>query len=545
MVSAMALAAGLLSLPAELPAEAAPVTTSKVQAKKPAKTSAVEKRRSKRVKTPKLSWHRCYRNAKCATVTVPLDYDKPKGKKISFAVAKRPARKKKIGTLFVNPDGPGDTGTNLVQNADEYLTDALLDRFDIVGFNPRGTVFGKQGVRCFRSVQKNKAFLRKVDSMAFPYTAKEEKTLRTAYDQHAKACSTSGKPLTGAVSTTEVARDLDLLRRAVGDKKLTYLGFAYGSYLGEVYANLYPDRVRAIAIDGVLNPVAWAGTKKTQNTPATLRLDSALAAEKALHQVLELCDQAGPSKCRFSAGDPVANFEKIAQRLRKAPLSYVDPDTGQHVTMTYAYFVATTLRFLEGESAEFITDMAADLWDVLYPPSEGAAGTAQSQKAVEHQQQSGSSDSGAPYRNYRDVPTTVMCTDSRNGKNLAKFGTLAKEADKKAPYFGRASLWSNPSCSSKKWTVKDEDAYHGPFTKRTSSTVLIVGNYWNPDHGYSDAVTTSKLMPNSRLLSSNSWGDIAYQTSACVTNAMDNYLLRQKLPPEGTICTGDYRPFTG
>ena len=526
----MALAAGLLSATAELPAEAAPVTTSKVQGPKPAKTSAVEQRRSKRVKTPKLSWHRCYRNAKCATVTVPLDYDKPGGKKISFAVAKRPARKKKIGTLFVNPGGPGSSGTDLVHYADEYLSDALLDRFDVVGFDPRGTAFGK-GVRCFPSVQKNKAFLQKVESMAFPYTAKEEKTLRAAYDQHAKACSTSGKPLTGAVSTAEVARDMDLLRRAVGDKKLTYLGFSYGSYLGEVYANLYPDRVRAIAIDGVLNPVAWAGTKKNQSTPATLRLDSALAAEKALRHALQLCDQAGPSKCRFSAGDPVANFEKIAQRLRKAPLSFVDPDTGQDVTVTYADFVATTLRFLEGESAEFITDMAADLWDVLFPPSAGG----------EQHRWSGS---GASYRNYRDVPTTVMCTDSRNGKNLAQFGTLAKEADKKAPYFGRAWLWSNPSCSSKKWTVKDEDAYYGPFTKRTSATVLIVGNYWNPDHGYSDAVTTSKLMPNSRLLSSDSWGNIAYQTSACVTNAVDNYLAGRKLPAKGAICTGDYQPFT-
>ena len=188
----------------------------------------------------------------------------------------------------------------------------------MVGFDPRGVAFSKN-VKCFSSPRKAAPVLNTIYSAAFPYGAKQEKAFAKAYDKHAKGCSTTGKPLSGAMSTAEVARDMDLLRRAVGDKKLTYLGFSYGSYLGEVYANLYPDRVRALAIDGVLDPVKWAGSKKTQSTPIGARLGSAEGAYKALNRALVLCDRAGDTRCAFAAGNPVGNYEKIAQRLRKAP----------------------------------------------------------------------------------------------------------------------------------------------------------------------------------------------------------------------------------
>ena len=273
MASAMALTAGLLSVSTAPAAEAQP----------PSSTSKVEKRRSKAVKTPKLSWYTCYGYAKCATVKVPLDYDKPNGKKVELAVLKVPAKnqKKKIGTLFVNPGGPGASGTELAYYSPYILSPAVTDRFDVVGFDPRGIAFS-QNVKCFPSARQNDPVLSVINSAAFPYGAKQEKAFIKAYGKHAKACSTTGKPLTGAMSTAEVARDMDLLRRAVGDKKLTYLGFSYGSYLGEVYANMYPDRVRALAIDGVLDPAAWAGTKKTAGTPIGDRLRSAEGASKAL-----------------------------------------------------------------------------------------------------------------------------------------------------------------------------------------------------------------------------------------------------------------------
>jgi pimeloyl-ACP methyl ester carboxylesterase len=543
MTSAVAMTAGLLSVSTAPSADAATSSTSKV-----------EKRRSKAVKTPKLSWYTCYGFAKCTTVKVPLDYDKPKGTKVELALLKVPARnqKSKIGSLFVNPGGPGGSGTAIAYGARGFLSRAVTDRFDVVGFDPRGVAFSKN-VKCFSSHRKAAPVLNTITSAAFPYGSKQEKAFLKAYDKQAKGCSTTGKPLSGAMSTAEVARDMDVLRRAVGDKKLTYLGFSYGSYLGEVYANLYPDRVRALAIDGVLDPVRWAGTKNTQSNPIGSRLGSAQGAYRALNRALRLCDAAGETKCTFAAGNPVTNYERIAQRLRRAPLVEVDPDTGDRYVTTYADFVGTTLGMLYSQyyGPELVTDFASYLAELTgvspatAPRAETVRALIKLERSVKDQQRRTLPGKrlGFPYDNGLDAFQTIACTDSRNSKNLAGFAKRANAADKRAPYFGRLWLWNLAGCSSTKWTVKDEDAYRGPFTKTTSTPVLIVGNYWDPATNYTGAVSTSKRLPNSRLLSSNSWGHTAYGTSACVTGTVDTYLLTRRMPATGKTCTGDYRPF--
>ncbi|GAA3695186.1 alpha/beta hydrolase [Microlunatus aurantiacus] len=544
MASAMALTAGLLSVSTAPAADAATSSTSKV-----------EKRRSKAVKTPKLKWYTCYGYAKCATVKVPLDYDKPKGKKVELAVLKVPAKnqKRKIGSLFVNPGGPGGSGTEIAYGSPYFLSPAVTDRFDVVGFDPRGVAFS-QNVKCFSSPRTGSPVSDKISSVAFPYGAAQEKAFKKVYDKHAKGCSTTGKPLSGAMSTAEVARDMDLLRRAVGDKKLTYLGFSYGSYLGEVYANLYPDRVRALAVDGVLDPARWAGTKKTQSTPIGARLGSAEGASKALNRALLLCDRVGEAYCSFAGGNPVANYEKIAQKLRKGPLTVVDEESGEQFVVTYADFVGTSLGILYSQyyTAEDLTWFASYVGQLtgVTPATAPRQQTTQALitltkkiKAEQQRRPLPGKRLGFPYDNSVDAFQTIACTDSRNSKNLADFGRLANAADKRAPYFGRLWLWNLAGCSSTKWTVKDEDAYRGPWTKRTSTPVLIVGNYWDPATNYAGALSTSKRLPNSRLLSSNSWGHTAYGTSECVTDAVDTYLLTKKVPAPGKVCTGEYTPF--
>ena len=225
---------------------------------------------------------------------------------------------------------------------------------------------------------------------------------------------------------------------------------------------------------------------------------------------------------------------------------------------TYADFVGTTLGMLyDGYGGpDYVTEYAAYLYGLITPTSAASADAAQRKATVasliklkkmvkEHQRQRGIPGRafGFPYDNSLDAFQTIGCTDSRNSPNLAKFPALAKAADKKAPYFGRLWLWNQAGCSSPKWKVKDEDAYRGPFTKRTSSPVLVVGNYWDPATSYAGAVSTSKRLPNSRLLSSNSWGHTAYGSSECVTGAVDTYLLTKKVPAKGKLCVGDYQPF--
>ncbi|MFD0539044.1 alpha/beta fold hydrolase [Actinomadura luteofluorescens] len=230
-------------------------------------TSPVEKARADRVPTPKLDWYKCYDTAECATVRLPLDYDDPKGATTEIAVLRVRARnaKKRIGSLFVNPGGPGGQGTAIAYQAPYFLGKDVLDRFDIVGFDPRGIGFSSN-VACFKSTKDQTLALAGMN-VAFPVGAKQEAAYVKSAKAVGKGCSTTGKKLAGAMSTAEAARDMDVLRRAVGDKKLSYLGFSYGTAIGQYYANMFPDRLRAVVVDGVINPVSWAHPQDREPDP--------------------------------------------------------------------------------------------------------------------------------------------------------------------------------------------------------------------------------------------------------------------------------------
>ncbi|SBT49098.1 alpha/beta hydrolase [Micromonospora auratinigra] len=509
------------------------------------RTSPAEARRVDRVPTPQLDWYACYDYAECATVQLPLDYDRPNGATTEVAVLRVKARdqKHKIGSLFLNPGGPGGSGTDIALAAPYFLGDDLLDRFDIVGVDPRG-VAASQNVKCFPSVKDQTRAYAGLN-VAFPWTKAEERAYVTASETVGRACSTTGKPLTGAASTAEVARDMDVLRRAVGDKKLTYLGFSYGTALGQYYANMFPDRFRALVVDGVLNPNSWVGRGKARDQLQETRLRSADGAYKALHEILVRCAKAGAEKCSLaSAGDPVQVYETVAQRLRKKPAVIDDPDFGQF-TVSYADFVGATLGSLYDPSGWMnVVDLTEQLL-VLTDPTAATAARAQArtalaQRAAKARQQRGYD---FPYDNGLETFLTVDCTDAYHPRKAADWPALVAQEDKRAPYFGRAWAWGTAPCARNTWTVRDEDAWTGPFDRRTAAPVLVVGNYWDPATNYQGAVGSAKLLPNSRLLSSDSWGHTAYGTSDCVTGAVDTYLLTGTPPAKGTVCKGDSQPF--
>ncbi|WIM98736.1 alpha/beta hydrolase [Actinoplanes oblitus] len=531
-----ALVTGVLVSGAAAPAAAATSATTD-------HTSAKERKRVDSVPTPKLGWYDCYRIAQCATTHLPLDYDKPKGPKTEIAILRIKAKdqKHKIGSLFLNPGGPGGSGTSIALNAPYFLSKTLLDRFDIVGFDPRG-IASSDNVRCFKNVKAQAAVLNKMN-VAFPWGAAEEKTYVGAAKQLGKACSTTGKPLSGSMSTAEVVRDMDVLRRAVGDKKLNYLGFSYGTAIGQYYANMFPDRFRSIVVDGVLDPVRWVGTKATANQEQDERLRSADGAYRALREILRRCDAAGEKYCAFAAGDPVANFDLIAQKLRKKPLVITD-ELGSY-TVTYADFVGGILGDLYDTAAgDWVTQDAQYIYTLLTSSSaadKAAARTALAKRIRDARARKPARD--FPYENGFEAFSGVDCTDALHPKDANSWPALMAKADRRAPYFGRAWGWATVQCARNTWTVRDEDAYTGPWTRRTAAPVLIVGARWDPATNYDDAVSASRRLPNSRLLSNTNWGHTSYGTSDCATTAIDNYLLKGTLPAKGTVCQGAYQPF--
>jgi pimeloyl-ACP methyl ester carboxylesterase len=506
------------------------------------RTTSAERKRVDGVRTPKIGWYRCFGSAECATVKLPLDYDKPAGATTEIAVLRMRARvpAARIGTLFVNPGGPGGLGTELAYAAPYFLGNEVTDKFDIVGFDPRGIGYSAN-IKCFASV-KNQSTAYAGLGAAFPFGTAEEKTFLASAKAIGKGCSSTGKAVAGAMSTAEAARDMEVLRRAVGDPQLTFLGFSYGTAIGQYYAAMFPDRVRAIAVDGIINPVSWAGTAATRDVIQDDRLASADGAYRALIEILRRCDIAGELRCPFAEGNPVTNLETIAKSLRTAPIVISDPSFGTF-TVTYADFVGTLLGALYSPYAgDTVAAVAADFRALLNGAPAARRPSADSlRRRIADVRRSVGRD--FPYDNNYETFSGVSCTDGLHPTTGA-WPSQATAADKRAPYFGRLWDWGTAQCARNTWTVRDEDAYRGPFTRRTSAPVLVVGSRWDPATNYSEAVAVSRLLPNSRLLSSDNWGHTAYGTSACATSAIDAYLLRGTLPPVGAVCVGDVQPFT-
>lgn len=522
----------LIVAAAPTPAQSALVTPAKVYGHHD-HTSAKEAKRVDRVPTPKINWFKPgmdYGPLRLATVRLPRDYDNPKGPTVEIALAKMPARipSKKIGTLFINPGGPGSSGVEMARMAGMFATDTMRDRFDIVGFDPRGGN-SSTNVRCFNSVRTQTKTTRSLGRL--PWKTKYHKSYLTASRKTAQACSRVGRATASAVSTAEVARDMEVLRRAVGDKKLNYLGFSYGTYLGEVYANMYPDRFRAMVLDGVINPNAWRGSKATASTPMSLRLKSGEADWKVMKRIFTLCKQAGPTYCALK--NPESTFNSLVRKLRARHYHYAG------YVFNYADMVLDILTTLYDQAGgpETVIDLLAAYEKITGNPNPTALRTLQKIRKQAR---------NAAYDFYYDSSLesylSVVCTDAAQPRDPKRWPTSIAKNRTAAPHFGAIWGWQDSTCATKYWKAQDEDRYTGRFDKDTERPVLLVGNYYDPATSYRSAQQTYDLMPHSYLLSSNSWGHTAFGSSNCVNDGINAYLVHGTKPPN--YCEADYVPFS-
>lgn len=198
----------------------------------------------------------------------------------------------------------------MVLEGGDGFSERLRQRFDIVGFDPRG-IGSSNPLRCFDSNAEQNDFL--AEQLFFPYQRDQERPVFDHYNDLTDRCLARGGDIRPHMSTADVARDMELLRQAVGDDELNYLGFSYGSYLGNTYANLFPDRIRALVIDGVLDPIAWsAGAHLVYDQTSTQRV---------LEEFFRLCDAAGEAGCAFAGAEPSqVRYERLANRLAESPV---------------------------------------------------------------------------------------------------------------------------------------------------------------------------------------------------------------------------------
>ena len=250
-------------------------------------------------------WNDCGKGFQCSIIKVPRDYHDLTQGSLDLSLIRLPAtdRKNRIGSLIVNPGGPGGSGVEFVRDGYKTFSTALRKRFDIVGFDPRG-VNSSSAVRCIDNLDPQ------ADLDPSPDNAAELDALVAEAQAYADACAARNERLLPYLSTDAVVDDLDRIRASLGDDKLTYVGFSYGTLIGSMYADKYPDKIRALVLDGALDPSL---------TEVQLRTGQAKAFEKELSRFFAWCS--GTTKCAFHEGGQTRQaFDSLMAKIEKKPL---------------------------------------------------------------------------------------------------------------------------------------------------------------------------------------------------------------------------------
>ncbi|GGN36154.1 pimeloyl-ACP methyl ester carboxylesterase [Actinoplanes campanulatus] len=477
---------------------------------------------------PPFSWSACTEplliGFDCATYEVPLDHDKPRGATTTIALSRRPAGDpaNKIGTIFVNPGGPGGAGRNMVRAAARIASPEVLARFDLVGFDPRG-IGGSDPIQCFGTDAEAEALYARMTGV--PITREQIASTLAANREYTAACEDNIGPLLTHMSTLNVAKDLDLLRQGAGDDRLTYIGYSYGTLIGATYANLFPKRVRAVILDGNVDP-----DQRTDHRLAN-KFERAGGFEIALAGYLAECDEAGAA-CALS-GDARGKFDRLRDRLREGPVEI--PGLG-----------TITLDALTGFTGQTLYNMASfpdaaqqiqEVYDLVFGDPAGLR-TAGVRLPSAPPARGWLSDDAYSYTS-NDASFAVNCADAPLPRNPALYPGFAAAFEKAHPTFGRAEAFSEVGCAT--WP-KITEAYDGPWNRRTAATILVVNPTYDPATRLDFAVRMTRQLGNARLLTLDGFGHTS-NYSACISGWYTRYLIDGDLPPEGTRCAQDRVPF--
>ncbi|MFF2087792.1 alpha/beta hydrolase [Nocardia sp. NPDC058176] len=469
--------------------------------------------------TPALSWADCSEGFSCAMARVPLDYHHPRDAQIDLAVIKLPATDpdRRIGTLFVNFGGPGPSGVDRLRERAQWpwlFSAELRARFDLVSWDPR-SVARSAPTSCFSSPEEQSEYLASFPGI--PTDPRDEPEFFARSADIAARCGEHAGPILNHASTANTARDLDLLRRAVGDDALTYHGISYGTQLGAIYANMFPGRVRAMAFDGSLD---FAG-----NVSGDLPLDTRQGVADAMAETFEAflrdCAAAGP-RCAFGEGDPKLKWIAVAERARIAPI-VVD---GEPLTYQQIVTAAGSLA-----RPEFYPDLAALLQKLFNAATALPPALVPDADFPEE-----------PVDNRVEAFYSIQCADSAVPTDPAVYSRVAAIEDVRVPWFGRTAVFNATPCAF--WPASDADRYTGPWNRPTAAPILVLNSRFDPATPLHGAYAGAAQLADARVVVVEGAGhSTMYVASTCAERVKRDYLFTGELPPEGTGCDIDRSPF--
>jgi pimeloyl-ACP methyl ester carboxylesterase len=456
--------------------------------------------------SPKLDWKSCGAGNECARLTVPLDYANPdNGKPIKLALLRVRASdsEHRIGSLLVNPGGPGAPGTGFAASIAREIPDGIRERFDIVGFDPRGT--GKSSpVQCRDNLDD-------VFGLDYsPDTPEERARLGAGLNGLAKECEQRSGELLPHVSSENTARDMDQIREAVGDKKLTYLGYSYGTYIGTLYAKLFPKRVRAFVFDGAVDP---------NLSGVELALQQAVGFERSLDDFLSQCSR--DNRCRFyNAGDSAGAFDRLMAQVDAQAL----PARNGRVLGGAAFDLGVAQTLYSGELGYGQLEQAL-----------AAAQRGDGERLLRLSDEYTGRRRDGTYDSSQPAFWAIGCLDGPTIGGPDAFQAAEGQFRSAAPRMGVPLLNAGLVCAY--WSVPSVPS---PAPIRVSGTppILVIGTTNDPATPLAWSEGLAKEISSAVLLVAEGTQHTAFVTASndCVDDNVVKYLIDREPPPNGTKC---------
>ncbi len=450
----------------------------------------------------------------CATIKVPLDYEDPQGQTIDLALKRLRAKREPLGTLFINPGGPGGSGVKMVDTITSQFPSELLGAYDIVGFDPRG-VGASTPVDCLTDEEMDAERNAPDDTASTTPEQDQEALTQDVTEFEAKCEQNSPEGLLDHIDTVSAARDLDVMRALVGDSALTYVGYSYGTYLGATYAELFPSNVGRMVLDGAVDPTL---------SSASLSEGQAKGFEAALRAYVEDCQSGKDCPLSGDVDQGVKQVQDFFESLKSNPLPTADPNR----KLTASLARSTVITFL----------YVSEYWDLLTEALAQAMHEQDgSQMLYYNDQFAERSEDGSYEGNGDEVISAINCLDYPVQGDPATWTEQASKLKEVSPTFGESLAYQDLYCQV--WGHSSSRA-HDSIKAQGAAPILVIGTTGDPATPYEWSQALAEQLDSGQLLTWEGNGHTAFGRSGpCVTNPVTEYLLNGTMPKEGLTCKGE------